>query len=426
MGDAQGVISAPGWVLAQPTGAWPAWRVLAVGAPGEVRNHPACDGAIPVNLGDAVIVPGLVNAHTHLDLTCTGPLPFDHVKGFIGWIDSVRRSRLPLGPTDVIASTQDGVRRSLAGGVVAIGDIAGNARREPVDVLNASVLHGVSFLEYFGLGTRQPRTIEAMRKDVEWIRDRAANGRLRVGIQPHATYTAGLDVYREATRLHKEFGVPIASHVAEAMGERQFITRAKGPMRTFVESLGLWEHAILSDIGHAHTVLEYIAEALGGVPWLLAHVNDCDDDGIEVLRRCGASVAFCARCHEYFGHTPAIGKHRYRDMLSAGVNVALGTDSVINLPIEQCDRITPMDDARLLYEQDGTDAITLMRMMTINGARSLGLDESAFVFPRSVSGGATTMAGLVAVNVADTPSSRSALDRVMLSRSVPRLLEVGG
>ena len=105
-----------------------------------------------------VLAPGFVNAHTHLDLTHIGPVPFDaETASFVDWITLIREGR-HTDDGDVARSVEEGVARSIRGGVVAVGDIAGVGSESPLRVLRESPLRGVSFIELFGLGDRQRGT----------------------------------------------------------------------------------------------------------------------------------------------------------------------------------------------------------------------------------------------------------------------------
>ena len=392
--DAAGVCASPGALLIE---CGSAVRVLAVGTPRQVASHPAAGSAERVDRPDAVLIPGLVNAHTHLDLTSVGPRAYDRKNGFSAWLSMVMRHRA-TDPQDIHRAVGEGVARSLAGGVVAVGDIAGTGRLEPAEALGASRLVGVSFVEYFGNGG-VPDGIRSM-----------AAGRVRVGVQPHAPYSAGPDLYRAALAS----GLPLSTHLAESMAERELLTRGTGPMRAFLESIGVWNDVVAARFGGgarggaARTSVAYLREFIGsGEPIVMAHVNDADDADIELLARSRCSVVYCPRSHEYFGNDAELGPHRYRDMIDAGINVALGTDSIINVPEDESHRLSTLDEMRLLRERDGTDPGLLLRMATVNGARALGLDASLFEFS------AGEIAGVAAVGVRGTDPTLDPLTRVM-------------
>lgn len=383
-------------------------------------------------LNGRVLMPGLVNAHAHLDLTHVGPVAFDRNGGFGGWVEVVRSARHSADEA-IAASVGLGVERSLNGGVVAIGDIAGAPGGRLTDVpwrvLEGSPLVGVSFLEFFGIGRTAGMAFGRVREFVESRGLLGGVGRgMRFGVQPHAPTTVDRRVYRRVAGWAAEAGLPVATHLAETLDERRFVGRGDGPQREFLAALGLWEEDVLAEVGRGAHPVEHLAEAMGesgraGQGWLVAHVNDAPGPALGVLAGCGASVAYCPRASAYFGAERWFGGHRYRDMAACGINVCLGTDSVLNLgpesvgggsdvvSSERAGRITTLDDVRLLYRRDtravlgltgGEEreaahdgwACELVGMATVNGARALGLEPSAFAF-----GVGARPAGVVAVRV---------------------------
>ncbi|MCA9310228.1 MAG: amidohydrolase family protein [Phycisphaerales bacterium] len=362
-------------------------RIVALGPEPAVARHPGAAAAMCHDLPDEVIIPALVNAHAHLDLTHLGPLPFEPAGGFVGWVDRIRAGRV-TDAAEIEASVAAGVDCSLAGGVIAIGDIAGIGRLEPLATLRRSVMQGVSFLEVFGMGARQEMAIGQLAAACD---EAATEGRVRLGLQPHATYSAGLDVFRAALRLRETADVPVCTHLAETPEERAFVGEAGGSIRSLLERLGAWDPSILEQVGRGLHPVHHLADILGYGGLLVAHVNDCPDSALELLAESGTSVAYCPRCSDYFGHASTFGPHRYREMLKAGINVALGTDSVINLP--DAARISTLDEMRFLYRRDGTDPAVLLGMATLNGARALGLEASQFELKEG------TIAGLAAVHI---------------------------
>jgi len=139
------------------------------------------------------------------------------------------------------------------------------------------------------------------------------------------------------------------------------------------------------------------------------------DADLDTLAASGASVVYCPRSRDYFGHEQDSGPHRYREMLQRGINVALGTDSILNIPEAQSDRLSTLDEMRLLHTRDRTDPLEALRMATTNGARALGMNESVVTF----SGDPHEVAGIGAV---DAPSFQDAL----AGHAPARLLAGGG
>jgi len=360
--------------------------VLAVGSARDVEAHEASRGATVVDRRTAVVIPGLVNAHAHLDLTHIGPLAHDPDEGFVAWVDRIRAAR--HDETESLArSVEEGIRLSLAGGTVAIGDIAGapGGRQDltPLRMLRASAMAGVSFLEYFAIGRAEEAALDRLEAFVEAHgAEVSAPGPVRGGLQPHAPNTVSLEGYRRGVDLAARFGLALATHLAETPEERAFVGEGAGAQRALLERLGIWEERILEDVGQGRSPVEHLAGVLGKGRWLVAHANDVSDRDIEVLAEAEAMVVYCPRASAYFGAHDRFGPHRYRDMLGAGITVALGTDSIVNLPeaaaIEGGGGMSVLDEMRLLHGRDGTDPRLLLAMGTVHGARALGLEASRF------------------------------------------------
>jgi cytosine/adenosine deaminase-related metal-dependent hydrolase len=244
------------------------------------------------------------------------------------------------------------------GGTGLVGDIAGGASPVPARELAAAGVAGVSFLEVIGIGRAEPAALEALARIPGSC---SAEGRVRVGVSPHAPYSCGPAVYRAAAEL----GLPLATHLAETPEELQFVETAEGPLADFLSRLGLLDESTGAARSHP---IDHVAEALAMKPVLAVHVNYIDERHLTLLAEWRATVAYCARASAYFERPP----HRYRAMIDAGVNVALGTDGFMCL--DTPDRISVLDEMRLLYRRDGTDPATLMRMATTAGAEGLGFE----------------------------------------------------
>ncbi len=388
-------------------------RIVAAGSPHQIDHHPAAPNATVVSLPNHLITPAFVNAHTHLDLSHIGPQPRS---GFAPFVDLVR-SRRHVDPAAIRESVLLGAKLSRAGGVAAVGDIAGavqgRASIEPILALRDSGLDGVSFLEFFAMGDSVPRACTR----VDDVTDSALAlpaSRVRFGLQPHAPYSVAPAGYRHALNRSARDHLPIATHLAESIEEQEFIATAKGPQRALLEALGLWNESLLADFGRGKTPVAHLAPVLRdrSTPILLVHLNDLSDADVELLAELNARVpihvAYCPRSSDFFGAPATFGPHRYQELLKAGINVCLGTDSIVNLPESQASgdsaRITPLDDARLLARRDAADPKQLLEMITVRGAGALGLDPTRF----ELKSGAT-VAGLCAVQI-PAPGARMAPD----------------
>ncbi|MCG3122575.1 MAG: 5'-deoxyadenosine deaminase [Phycisphaerales bacterium] len=391
--DAAGVRAAPGGVLIEA--AWDAGdrvglRLLAAGSPASVQSACPPGEVIRLDAGSFILIPALVNAHTHLDLTHLGPRPYEASGGFVGWVDMVRTGRC-TEPAALTASVARGVALSRCGAVGAVGDIAGCPPTGPtaqpaIDASHAG-MSGTSFLEFFGMGAHRDRGLDRARAAIDGA-NLPPSG-MQLGLGPHATNTVARPVLRRALACT---GRPVSIHVAETPEEKQFIASGTGPQRELLERVGVWDDSILEDIGRGLSPVEHIAQALAGgeaasrtAPIALVHVNDCSDRDLELLarlRRGGVDVhvVYCPRASAYFGTHEVFGPHRYRRMLDLGIPVALGTDSIIHADPRHAERLTPWDDMRLLHARDGMSGDQLLAMATVAGARAIGISPEPFTF----------------------------------------------
>ncbi len=340
-------------------------RVIATGEADAMRHRYGNDAATVIDRPGDLLLPGLVNAHAHLDLTALGPRPSGD--DFIGWVTTLR-DHLPAGgaPTPrgdawSAASAARGAAMSLASGVQAVGDIARSdtARRH-------AQLAGTTYRELLGLGS--PWDDAAL----TWLHSSPIpDPRSPVpaeGLQPHAPYSAGPALYHAAARS----GRPVSTHLAETPEELRFVRDGDGPFRDLLQRLGKWDPAFARHYGHGQTPVQWMAPYLRQTPWLLAHCNYLTDDDITLIAATGASVAYCPVASDYFGHA----NHPYRDLLAAGVNVALGTDSILCQPPGEPQPLGLVPQMRHLFRRDAADPALLLRMATVHGRRALNLDDT--------------------------------------------------
>jgi cytosine/adenosine deaminase-related metal-dependent hydrolase len=248
----------------------------------------------------------------------------------------------------------------------------------------AAGLQGITFVELIGHAPSPPasdRPAHALLRDV------ARHPSPHLGLQPHAPYSAGPALYGTACRID----LPLTTHLAENPEELAFVASATGPFRDLLERIGKWHPAIASAYAAGQTPVQWMLPHLRRRPWLLAHANyltDADLDALAALPprdddpRPPVSVAYCPIASDYFGHRD----HRYRDLLAAGVNVCLGTDSIVCQPPpedshEKWQPYAMLNQMRHLHRRDATDPATLMRMATTHAATALGLTGLDFTRP---------------------------------------------
>ena len=334
-------------------------RIIDVGpADALVRAH---RDAFPRDLGDAVLLPGLINAHVHLELSdLTRPA---HAGPLASWLIGVIKQSPQAADADRVGrAVQAGLSQCLAFGVTTVGDIT----RQPAltrAVLRETVLRAVSFGEVQAMAGRRG-LLDAR---LAAAADRTPEGdRLRVGVSPHAPYSIEPHGFARCMELAATYGFPLATHLAESPDEATFLAEHTGPFRDLWRFLDAWDDRVPRFAGGPVR----FAKSLGllDTPAVLAHVNYCDDAELALLAAGRASVVYCPRTHAYFGHPP----HRWRDMLAAGVNVAVGTDSLASSP-----DLNLVDDLRVLRQlAPEMPAEALWQLVTSRASRALGMERT--------------------------------------------------
>ncbi len=318
-----------------------------------------------IDFGDAVILPGFVNAHTHLALTALrGRVPF--VGSFVEWIKSLRVASVVLNDEATFrASLDQGLRESLAAGVTTVADIG--CGEATIAAWQRAAIRVFGFLEVLGMGPKRwgghSQSVEQAERDIR--RAYQASGSVHLGLSPHAPYSTDRMIYKNAIQA----GRMVCTHLAETKEELQFLRDGTGLFRDLLEEWNLWDGSFTppqcTPIEYMKMLKMFDIHPLFAP--LLAHVNYVTDTDLDLLARSPCSVAYCPRTHRFFDHEP----HRYRDMLARGINVCIGTDSLASN-----DTLSVLDELRFLRRQDSqTDGHQLLSMGTLAGARALHCED---------------------------------------------------
>ena len=307
--------------------------------------------------GPALIMPGLVNAHTHLELT-SAAARISPGAGFTGWLLQVIERRREMSERDRVESTREGARLALLSGTTLIGDISSGG--PAAGVLHAIAARRVVFFETLALAPERAAT--AWRKTRSMLERALAAGLLSPGVSPHAPYSVSPGLYRLAAGFALSRRLRLCTHAAETRAEAEFLARGTGEFTPFLERLGSlppgWEAPALGPIAYLDRL-----GVLGGRT-LLIHCNYLSTEDVARIRRRRCSVVFCPRSHARFGHR----HHPVRRLLDAGVNVALGTDSLASN-----DSLSMLDEMRYLFRcRKDLNASEIVRMATVGGAAALG------------------------------------------------------
>ncbi len=313
------------------------------------------------DLGDAILLPGFINAHTHLELTCyrnrlsPGPL-WD-------WLDQlVSLRRRPDAQSAERQAVLDGAAESIAAGVTCVGDISRTGLN--VEVLRASPIRKICFLELLSGGWQPPNDRVSLEQAVHRALRSADPDRLMIGVSPHAPYTVAWQDLLSAIELSARERLPITMHLLETADECRWLADGGGRLVELLARFGLPN--LRTDAPRGLRELLYYSGLFDRAP-LLAHVNYADDELLTTLSKGRATVVWCPRTHAFFGHRP----HRWRDMLAAGINVCLGTDSLASAP-----SLSILDELRFLRRQaPEVAAHQLLDMATRRAAAGIRFSE---------------------------------------------------
>lgn len=300
-----------------------------------------------LDFGDAAILPGLVNAHTHLDLTgmrgLASPRP-----DFIAWLHDVISHRRRLSPEQIAKDIRAGIAESLRAGTTLVGDISGDGLSWAE--LSESPLRAVVFREMLGL--TKDRAEQAWQSTQEWLGVCQPTPTCRPGLSPHAPYSARVSLIKAAAGT----GLPTAIHLAETTAERELLVDHAGPFVPFLQELGVWDPP-----GLAKSPEHVIRLAAGSGPTLFVHANYL---AASAAIPDTASIVFCPRTHHAFGHS----LHPVADFLARGVRIALGTDGLSSNP-----DLSILDEMRFLHaDRPDLSSEAILKMGTLWGAEALG------------------------------------------------------
>ena len=318
------------------------------------------------DLGDAILLPGLVNTHTHLELTAMRGFLED--LDFADWIDKLRQSRNDIfDDTGFLDSARFGIIEGLEAGITTYADTCSSG--VALHAMKQLGVRGIMYQEVFG---PDPSHCDATLRD---LRERLLQlepdqtDLVTLGVSPHAPYTVSDPLYGASARLAREKKLPLAMHIAESGAEEDLVVRAGGPFadrwrrRGFEVSTRARSPIALLE---KHDVLQPGS--------LLIHCVRVDDADIATIARRGCSVAHCPASNAKFGH----GVAPLLPLVAAGIPVGIGSDSVASN-----NRMDILDEARLAVlthraatrRHDAFGAHQALELATIGGARSLGLDD---------------------------------------------------
>jgi aminodeoxyfutalosine deaminase len=355
-------------------------RIVDVGAFGEIRARHS--GEI-VDLGEQVLLSGLINAHCHLDYTCLRG-KIQPARTFTDWIRAIISEKERLSPQDYIASIHEGFAEAKKFGTTTIANLT--AFPELVPQVNPPI-RTWWFPEL--IDVRSPErtnemfdlAVDALKSALESAhtsasavgrtcpgelskrsRSRGIAALQNWGLAPHAPFTASRKLYRQCEEMARREDVLLTTHLAESRDEMEMFSESRGPLFDSLAQMGRDN----SDL-HGKTPVEHLAEfCTFDDRWLLVHLNELPAGDTNTLLRSKTlpHAVHCPRSHAYFGHS----SFPFRKLRELGFNICLATDSLAS-----------NDDLNLFREmrtfQRNEPALSprqILEMVTVNAARALG------------------------------------------------------
>jgi cytosine/adenosine deaminase-related metal-dependent hydrolase len=336
-------------------------RLVDVGTFSDVAKK--YSGEEIVDLGEQALLPGLINAHCHLDYTCLR-CKITRQKSFTGWLRAINAAKANLSADDYVASINEGFAEAKRFGTTSVVNLT--AFPELVAQISEPI-RAWWFAEL--IDVRDPNQgNELVDSAVEHFKSRQ-----HWGLAPHAPFTASKDLYRRCEAAARREDVLLTTHLAESREEMSMFRDATGALYDFLKEIG----RDMNDCGSA-TPLERFTEivrdsstSLGMTKnRILVHLNELAKKDFDLLQKSVGrfAIVHCPRSHNYFGHSP----FQFGTLRELGFNVCLGTDSLASN-----DDLSLFAEMRAFQKEfPNVSSDEIMRMVTVNPARALRQEDA--------------------------------------------------
>jgi 5-methylthioadenosine/S-adenosylhomocysteine deaminase len=331
------------------------------------------------DFGECAIIPGLINAHSHLELTAMRGFLENEETDFFAWLRKLTAARMErMTADDLNVSAAWGACEAARAGVTCVAD-ASDSALESMNALRDVGLRGIVFQESFGPDPRLAKeNFEKLKTKVNRLRERETS-LVKCGVSPHAPYTVSAPQLKLIAELSLSESLPLMMHAAETAMEVSLLRDGRGPFAEGLRRRGIeWHAPQVSTIQYLHDV-----GVLQTRP-LLAHCIHIDEVDLETIKRTETRVAHCPKSNAKLGH----GRAPFGRMIEKGIAVGLGSDSVASN--NTCDLLEEARFALLLARSetevnaaagktvDGgrmwLTAKEVFRAATLGGARALGME----------------------------------------------------
>ena len=343
-------------------------KIVAVGKRAEIiEKFPEAETE---DLGEAAILPGFVNAHSHLEITAMRGFLDEFDDDFTSWLLTLTKIRGEvLTDEDVQNAAILGVIEGAHAGVTCFGDI-GRFARNGFEALKAVGLRGVVFQE-----TEFSPDDKTAAADFETLKEKFLRLKetethlVKIGLSPHSPYTVGRKLFEKIAEYAIENGVKITVHAAESDEESELMQKGTGYFAGIYEKFGYeWHNPRCSSIEFLDRLGVLRAKPL------LAHCVKVSDGDIELIKKSDSRIAHCPKSNAKFGH----GIAPFEKILDAGIKTGFGSDSVASN--NTCDILEEARFATLIARnlpdrRRFLQPEEIIETATLGGARALGLEN---------------------------------------------------
>jgi cytosine/adenosine deaminase-related metal-dependent hydrolase len=328
-------------------------RIVDVGLFNEVKARNSGEVA---DLGEQALLPGLINAHCHLDYTCLrGKIP--PPESFADWIQAINAEKAKLSQQDYLVSINQGFVEAKRFGTTTIGNLT--AFPELVAKVNEPI-RTWWFAEL--IDVREPNRA----KDVVDLSIESLKSKETWGLAPHAPFTASADLYRHCEEIARAKNILLTTHLAESREEMSMFREASGPLYEFVKGIG----RLLDDCGHETPLALFVGRRTLPGRWILAHLNELTESDFDLLAKSAGKfhVVHSPRSHGYFAHS----RFPFERLQALGLNICLGTDSLASN-----EDLSLFAEMRAFQKKEPrTSPEEILSMVTVNPARALRQEDA--------------------------------------------------
>ena len=343
-------------------------RIVAMGAMGELPDSPEKDAFIYDNDNISILAPGFVNAHCHLEQSFSTPVEKTPEQPMSDWLKRVtERNRQYSSPEDTEARCIRGVKALLASGTTCVNDISG-MHGLTLGVLEEVGLRGIVSPEFFHPAP-DPVNLKSVFDIYRELTERVRNhSLLQVGLSPHTPFNVSASAWRVLLKECTDPGsntLPIIhTHIAESKDELAWVSGKVSDIDTL--------HAMFADKAypplspHTSSVLYMKHYGLLTESTIAAHLIYTSAEDRRILKDSGVKIVHCPRSNLYLQNETL----NWQDWLGSGIPIGLGTDGQLST-----ETLDIRDEARTAMTHHGISAANILELMTLGGARVMGLDS---------------------------------------------------